>query len=669
MNDVSPAAGTSQGATTIGLACICEECGESFNSKTKLFKHLQTHGVEGKSSKPVKIALLVGWLTDLSDESDSWKIDQSGISYTDNGEKMENTLWMAIYAVENQLDSISDVPVDFKVERPKGFSRGTSCVQRSLAFLGTEPSSHGCCDTFCFQVKRWLGTDEEWTSKVNSFLPANIRVLHKIVLSAAGSSELHAENSCTQRRYEYMIPLRLVMPPELAKQPDAPIVRRVQTHRTASCDGQRSVEQSMDRDWPHDSPEGQARVHFFRTLKKVLKTFAGRRSFHNFASGGACPEEATAVRRVDRLYHKEIISVSGEMWVIFSVSADAMLRGQVRRMIGLSIALLRGWLPEEYLQVALSQSLVAEIPSVPGWGMYVAECRYAFWEAKFPDEKLDPRRVDGGDASKITAWNRVVLEHIAKLNQQVGDGWLVAFEAHCKEVSNRHFSLELLRLRSTDELNAKFVTQFSQKFIGTHRQTSAAVVDEEVCPEDSSSVSELVSADKVQEVVVPPSSLHDPADEYRHSSRYEDVNLTAGGEAVSSEAQGLYKDVLRLLHEAEASEQWPLSSTGRQKVIEGDTLVENGGFGGSFSVGCLPKHLSQPKGNLLFPGEPPLYFAILCLTHWFRTYEGMFQARDVLVSQPYTLIDYRHQQTCAVPATQRQWRRQRPIHQSNCGTG
>jgi hypothetical protein len=353
-------------------------------------------------------------------------------------------------------------------------------------------------------------------------------------------------------------------------------------------------------------------VHFFRTLKKVLKAFAGRMSFHNFASGGACPEEPTAVRRVDRLYHKQILQVAGEMWVIFSVSADAMLRGQVRRMIGLSIALLRGWLPEEYLQVALSQSLVAEIPAVPGWGMYVAECRYAFWEAKFPDEKLDPRRVEGGDVSKITEWNHVVFEHIAALNRQAGDGWLVAFEAHCKEVSNRHFSLERLRLRSEDELESRFVAQFGRKFIGTHRQTSAAVAGEEVSPEDISDASGLMSEDHLQEetrkmtvedVAVPLSPVHDSADEYRHSSRYEEVNLTAGGEAVSLEAQCQYKEVLRLLHEAEASGQWPLSSTGRQKVIEGDTLVENGGFGGSFSVGCLPKHLSQPRGNLQFPGE------------------------------------------------------------------
>ena len=39
----------------------------------------------------------------------------------------------------------------------------------------------------------------------------------------------------------------------------------------------------------------------------------------------------------------------------------------------------------------------------------------------------------------------------------------------------------------------------------------------------------------------------------------------------------------------------------RQELAE--ALVSDTGVDGSFSVGCLPKHLAQPKGNTLFPGE------------------------------------------------------------------
>jgi hypothetical protein len=49
----------------------------------------------------------------------------------------------------------------------------------------------------------------------------------------------------------------------------------------------------------------------------------------------------------------------------------------------------------------------------------------------------------------------------------------------------------------------------------------------------------------------------------------------------------------------------------RQKVIANESLKEHGGYGGSFSVGCLPRPLPSPKGNSLFPGKP-FDYAILC---------------------------------------------------------
>ncbi len=224
-----------QSATTIGLTCVCEVCAEEFPSKTKLFKHLEQHGVMSNNSKPIKVVLLVGWLNDLVEDSDTWIIDQIGAtSYTEPvTERIEHQLWSAVYALENNLASVADIPAEIVLERPKGFSRGTSCMQRSSFLLGTEPSCHGCCDTFCFQIQRWQGPggDEGWVDKINSLLPPSIRVIYKTVLSTAGSSEFHAENTCSQRRYEYMLPLRLVMPPELTFVPTTPIVRRVQTHR------------------------------------------------------------------------------------------------------------------------------------------------------------------------------------------------------------------------------------------------------------------------------------------------------------------------------------------------------------------------------------------------------------------------------------------------------
>jgi hypothetical protein len=57
-----------------------------------------------------------------------------------------------------------------------------------------------------------------------------------------------------------------------------------------------------------------------------------------------------------------------------------------------------------------------------------------------------------------------------------------------------------------------------------------------------------------------------------------------------------------LSQEAEASGQWPGSSLARQKVVTDETLAEQGGAGGTFTVGVVPGTTKQPKANSIFPG-------------------------------------------------------------------
>ncbi len=62
---------------------------------------------------------------------------------------------------------------------------------------------------------------------------------------------------------------------------------------------------------------------------------------------------------------------------------------------------MRGWLPESYAVAALSNDVV-DLPSVPGFGLYLSECKFEAMESdpKF-GVKLDPRRISGADCSII----------------------------------------------------------------------------------------------------------------------------------------------------------------------------------------------------------------------------------------------------------------------------
>ena len=51
---------------------------------------------------------------------------------------------------------------------------------------------------------------------------------------------------------------------------------------------------------------------------------------HNFECGGASPDDAVVNVQIDRFYHAELYKAKDEkLWVIFSISGDTFLRGQV----------------------------------------------------------------------------------------------------------------------------------------------------------------------------------------------------------------------------------------------------------------------------------------------------------------------------------------------------
>jgi hypothetical protein len=252
---------------------------------------------------------------------------------------------------------------------------------------------------------------------------------------------------------------------------------------------------------------------------------------------------------------------------------------QIRHMLALTICVMNKWLPVEYFYAALDPGSVLEVPALPGFGLMLSECRYDRWEAKY-SLRLDPRRVDGADTARIENWKYVVKANIAKHYSTVANGdpaamsalFLGNMQSHCRNLCVKYYSMLALTNRVCLDAQLKELTE-------TETETA-----------DSSSSSKLSALFKT----APPA----------------------------------YAKVLRLLREADASGLWPASSHARTQYIENAPAIEKfskktgkkiiervkpktgpgaelmeGVIGGSFSIGCYPKPLLQPKGNDIFPGN------------------------------------------------------------------
>lgn len=506
----------------------CDICQDTFSSKNKLYDHLEiSHGWEREIKKRnEKIVMIVGWLSDANDEHLYSKDGSLRALATPTDMIVEKSLWEALSIIENTVFADND----------KIFTRGSGCAARATNLYGHEESCHGGCDTFtCFLKPSKIQRGSDWILKMNEQLGENIHVIEVYSLPHAAHT-FHAESYCGQRVYEYMIPLDILVPtdPKLRAEQDAIFPHHLEEVSLEQRGSRRFC--TMDIEFPGDTEVSLLRIKYFRILKRLLKRFGGKQSMHNYTTGGITSDDAVARRNIGRFYHKRLLLIDDREWVIFSVSGDSFLRGQVRKMMGIAVAVMRGWLPVDYAVESLEPTVIADIPSLPGGASYLSECKYDKWEAKF-GMRIDPRRVEGADMCRMDHWLGVVQARSRLMwTHSAHDTFMEEFKKQCEMCLQRR---EIEKTLSNRILNISDIK---------------------------------------------------PMENIHQGSESESI-----GKA--------YEKVLCLLRAACASGLWPLSSQGRQKVIEASSLVENGGEGGSFSIGVLPAHLAQPRGNELFPGK------------------------------------------------------------------
>ena len=440
---------TATPATNDTTGIICSECGEEIATKNKLFQHLQdVHAFERDSSfqKPPKVSLVIGWLSNDAEEENDWM--EGGFlrrGYTDD---IENALWKAVDTVEKITDGFG--------EAPKGFSRGNGSAQRASHLLQSEATCHAVGDLFCFCLKKLSPPkDMAWVDRVNAELPNHIRAL-QVYNMPSKFSGFHAEQNCSQRLFEYIIPLSALFDTtlddtvEIEVAPLSPEKEKLRAWKR------------IDGRHPRYTAQGIKRIEFFRVLKKVLKQFSGfglKASYHNFVNGGGCPEDAVVARKINRVYHKDIIVPSSacditdsykrsdmewedglevkeskEEWAVFSISADSLMRGQARKMMGLAVAIAKGLLPANLIQVALDPAVILNLPSLPATGLYASETKFDKWELKF-GFSVDPRRNKDADMTRMDHWTKVVRGNAIRLTKlkygPAGNDWVPSFEAQC----------------------------------------------------------------------------------------------------------------------------------------------------------------------------------------------------------------------------------------------
>lgn len=202
----------------------------------------------------------------------------------------------------------------------------------------TDKGVSACGQTFSLNV-RFV---PDLVPALNAVLPDQIRILGFVKTTKTFDSK----NWCDARTYMYMTPT------------------------FAFAD----IEKFISDDYRIDSDR-------LLRVRKVLQNFVGTHNFHNFTSGVKY-EEKCARRYIISWDVSEPFVRDGLEFVTLRVKGQSFMLHQIRKMIGVTVAVVRGYCGEELIQRSYGSEKI-DIPKAPGLGLVLEDLHFEAYNKKF----------------------------------------------------------------------------------------------------------------------------------------------------------------------------------------------------------------------------------------------------------------------------------------------
>ncbi|KAM4533130.1 pseudouridylate synthase 1 homolog [Fundulus diaphanus] len=193
---------------------------------------------------------------------------------------------------------------------------------------------------------------EDIIEKINEHLPPQIRVLGLKRVTQGFNSK----NNCDARTYCYMLPTVAFSPKDY------------DTEKTAAY---------------RLEPE---------TLQKANQLFAlykGTHNFHNFTSQKA-PTDPSARRYITEMSCGEPFVRNSYEFAVITVRGQSFMLHQIRKMIGLVIAVIKGYAKEQVMERSWGQEKV-DVPKAPGLGLVLERVHFDRYNKRFGGDGLHER--------------------------------------------------------------------------------------------------------------------------------------------------------------------------------------------------------------------------------------------------------------------------------------
>ncbi|KAM7521273.1 hypothetical protein LguiB_020235 [Lonicera macranthoides] len=120
------------------------------------------------------------------------------------------------------------------------------------------------------------------------------------------------------------------------------------------------------------------------TFNRILKLYEGTHNFHNFTTRIKA-EDPSARRYIISFQANTTVTVEGIEFVKCEIIGQSFMLHQIRKMVGVAVAIMRNCAPESFIEAALKPGANITVPTAPEVGLYLDECFFTSYNKKWKD--------------------------------------------------------------------------------------------------------------------------------------------------------------------------------------------------------------------------------------------------------------------------------------------
>jgi tRNA pseudouridine38-40 synthase len=153
-------------------------------------------------------------------------------------------------------------------------------------------------------------------------------------------------------------------------------------------------------------------------FNRILKNYEGTHNYYNFTSRIKA-EDPAAIRYVISVQANTTVTVDGIEFVKCEIIGQSFMLHQIRKMIGLAVAIMRNCAPETFIETALKKGVSITVPTAPEVGLYLDECFFTSYNKKWEDTHEEVSMESYADAAEDFKLKHIYT-HIASTEHKEG---------------------------------------------------------------------------------------------------------------------------------------------------------------------------------------------------------------------------------------------------------